>query len=531
MVRKLDARARKLILAILCPLLLLGALVTWGFASPPGSSPDDDFHLASIWCGLGERPGLCESTGDPASLERSVPVGLIDSLCPRFQQEQSGACFDREATGMITVSRANIDALYPPVFYGTLSVFASPDISWSVAAMRIFNSVLFVGVLTTLFFALPRRLRPALVVSVATTIIPLGLFIIPSTNPSSWALLSAAVVWISVYGVTQTTGRARTTLVVLALFGAGLGIGARADSAVFALFGAGLGLLLGARLRPIRSNLVAVAITALIGVGAIITYLSTSQGGDIVGGLSSERAPFTVVQQVDNFLEVPLLWTGAFGGWGLGWLDTPLPSAVWIFNTLVCGGAVFLGLQGARVRRSAVFLLAFAAMWLVPAYLLVQSRVVVGETIQPRYILPLIIIAVGVASLRFDAERAWRGMPFVLAAGTLAVIDSVALHQLIKRYTTGTDRPSLNPGFAAEWWWPGIPSPAVTWVLGTCMFAAALVGLWFALRWPRAVAETASAGQSASPQTQHVHEDAAERGDEQDERHGDERILRPEQQR
>jgi len=41
---------------LVCVLVALGA---WSVASPVGASPDEDYHLVSIWCSHGERPGLC----------------------------------------------------------------------------------------------------------------------------------------------------------------------------------------------------------------------------------------------------------------------------------------------------------------------------------------------------------------------------------------------------------------------------------------------------------------------------------------
>ena len=39
----------------LVPLLAILALACWALASPVGSSPDDNFHLASIWCAGGNE--------------------------------------------------------------------------------------------------------------------------------------------------------------------------------------------------------------------------------------------------------------------------------------------------------------------------------------------------------------------------------------------------------------------------------------------------------------------------------------------
>jgi len=470
--------ARKLVLAIVIPLLVFLSFGAWSFSSPAGASPDDDFHLASIWCGLGEREGLCENREDDP-ISRYVPAALSSATCYAFDSGASAQCWDEDESGMAKVNRANMDGLYPPVFYGAMSIFASDNVPVSVMAMRLFNAAFASALLTGVFFALPRRLRPALVVSVAVTVVPLGMFVIGSTNPSSWALLSAATVWITLYGALNTTGRRRLVLIALTLFGTVIGAGSRADAAVYAVFAVLLALFLG--WRSIRAQFPAL----LAGVGVVIIsllfYFSAWQGASIVGGLESDRLPLSAAQHISNFLATPSLWMGAFGGWGLGWLDTPMPAAVSVLAGAVFWGAFFVGLHRANVRRGIAVTVAIAAMWLVPVVLLAQSKMLVGEVIQPRYLLPLMIIAVGVASLRVDADHAWRGMRFLLAAAALAFTNTTALHINLQRYTTGLDQLTLDPGSHAEWWWAAAPSPLVIWVGGALAFAGVFAALWFTL--------------------------------------------------
>lgn len=468
----------KIVLAVGIPIFAFVALVSWSLSSAVGSTPDDDFHLASIWCGLGDRSGLCENPdGDP--VKRFIPTSVGNATCYAFHSDESAACWNSDEAGMTQVKRANVDGLYPRVFYGTMSIFASPNAEASVLAMRVFNAALSVGMLTAVFFALPRRLRPALVVSVAATAVPLGMFIYGSTNPSSWAFLSAATVWISFYGALQTTGRRTVVLLSLALFGVIIGAGARADAAVYAVFGVLIAVLLGA--RSIRAQIIPLAAAGVAAVISVAFYLSAWQGSSIVGGLESERLPLTAAQHLSNLLSAPSLWTGALGGWGLGWLDTPMPAVVTVLATAVFWGAVFVGLGRASIRRIIAVALAIAAMWLVPVVLLGQSRMLVGELIQPRYIVPLMIITVGVASARFDAASAWRGGRFLFGAAALVLANAVALHFNIQRYTTGTDHLTPDPGANAEWWWSAAPSPMVVWVAGSLSAAMALIGLWFTL--------------------------------------------------
>lgn len=482
MIRAASSRVRWLVL-IGIPLLAFFTLLSWSFASPVGSSPDDDFHLPSIWCGAGERAGLCETVD--ASTDRLIPTAIVNAPCFAFHPDVDAACWDPSTSGMTKVTRANADGLYPPVFYAVMSVFASDDVQRSVIVMRIVNSAFAVVLLTGTFLALPRRLRPALVVSVIATAVPLGLFIYASTNPSSWALLSAAVLWPSLYAATQTTGRRRVVLACLSVFATLIGAGARADAAVFAVFGAALAIFLGVkRIREWRDQIPPLVSCALMLGISLAFYFSARQGGAALGGLDPAAERLSLGQHLSNFLEVPALWTGALGQSNLGWFDTRMPAAVWVLSTTVFAGALFVGMRGARGRRATAIIASLAAMWVVPFALLAQSNALVGATVQPRYILPLLIIALGVATLRADIESAWDGLRFWLAGACLTVGAAVALHQNIQRYTTGSEGDSIDPGAGAQWWWTGAPSPMVVWAIGSIAFAGVIVLLWIAKRLP-----------------------------------------------
>ncbi|MDL9980320.1 DUF2142 domain-containing protein [Microbacterium sp. ASV49] len=463
---------------IAIPILAFISLGAWALSSPVASSPDDDFHLPAIWCGIGDRPGLCESpTGEPTSTDRYVPAAIPTAPCYAFHDTQSGACWNPNQPGMARVTRANIDHLYPPVFYAAMAPLATKNIEASVIAMRFVNAAFIVGVLTAVFFALPRRLRPALLVSALAASVPLGLFLLASTNPSSWAILSAAIVWICCYGALTTEGRRRYVLIGLSILGAVIGGGARADAAIFAVFGAVVAVCLAYRSwRRQRS--------ALIGVVAVIVvsaafYASARQSGATLGGLGTDAAPLTFAQNVSNFLEVPQLWTGALGSWGLGWLDTTMPAAVWVLTTAVFAGAIFIGLRSASRTKLLMVLLAFTAIWIVPFVMLYLSHATVGNQVQPRYILPLMIILLGVASAPNSDQRTEGGHHLAVGAAALAGTAAIALQFDIRRYTTGVDKHGIDPGSGAEWWWPAAPSPLAVWLIGALAFALMLGLMWW----------------------------------------------------
>lgn len=412
---------------------------------------------------------------------------------------------------MAVAKRANIDGLYPRLFYTSMSIFASADPQLSVLTIRLVNTTLAVALLTIVFWALPRSLRPVLVVSVLATAVPLGLSLIGSTNPSSWAFLSAATTWICLYGATQTESRRRLVLAALAVVGASLGAGARADAAIFAVYAVAIALFLGLRrmrhvadLReqwaPLAAGLVAIVVS-------VAFYFTARQGGAALSGLDPSSARLTFAQHISNLLEIPSLWTGALGQSNLGWFDTRMPAAVWVPTTVLFAGAMFVGARAAAPRRALAIVLALVAMWAVPFVMLAQSNALVGATVQPRYLLPLLIIALGIASAREDAESAWDGVRFSLASFCLIVAGAVALHQNISRYTSGTRNNAVDPQGA--WWWVGVPEPLVVWVIGSCALAGVLGLLWASKRIPSRVAFSPQG--SGHPSKRFAGDGAAER--------------------
>lgn len=225
-------RAR--ILAIVVPIAALIALLCWGISSPPGSGPDDDYHMASIWCAAGIADGICEA-GATAE-ERRLPAELLDAArCFAFHPEQSASCDVAEGE-MRTTERGNwAVGAYPPVFYSVMSIFVGEDFSASIILMRSVNALLYVGILTALYFLLPTRQRVPLLWGAAITAVPLGLFLIPSVNPSSWAVLSATGLWVAMWAFFEQTGPRKWVLAGVAASLVIIGAGARSDAAAYAL--------------------------------------------------------------------------------------------------------------------------------------------------------------------------------------------------------------------------------------------------------------------------------------------------------
>jgi glutamate mutase epsilon subunit len=92
--------------------------------------------------------------------------------------------------------------------------------------------------------------------------------------------------------------------------------------------------------------------------------------------------------------------------------------------------------------------------------------------VQPRYILPLIVLLGGLLVLEVGRKRFVLGRVQSLAVVVaLSGANLVALHTNIRRYVTGADVPDWNLNSNVEWFWSGAPAPMAVWAVGSLAFA------------------------------------------------------------
>ena len=447
-------------------------LVGWGLASPVGSSPDDDYHLASIWCAQ-------DSCAQTQNGEYEVRTDLVESMvCYYLNPQQSAACqgpsFGQAAGETTSTDRGNFSQhLYPPGFYVTMHVFAGEDLEQAVRLMRAANAAIFSIGLASLWIALPPRLRPMVGWPLLALFVPLVAFVVPSTNPSTWAFTSGFLTLPAVTGALVTQGWRRFALGLLAAIGVALATLSRADSAVFAAGAVIVAMLLT---RP-RQRALAVASSIVV-----VILLTSAQSGAVTAGLSDGAPAPTGGALADllfaNAIRVPDLIVGAVGGWSLGWFDTPVPQLVPFVGTSLIAIVVAAGMR----RASATKALAFGGLALVtvsyPVVILSQTNALVGGYFQPRYLLPVLAMALAAAAY---PEKSSPGIRLSKAQSlalwvVVSISAALGLYGLIRRFVVGTDTLVISLGAHVEWWpYPG--SPSYWWIATTaCVsFAVALV--------------------------------------------------------
>lgn len=487
---------------ILLPFALFVGLGAWALASPIGASPDDDFHLASIWCAGGDRPDLCALGEKPT--ERTVDSSLVNSSCFAFDQTVSASCQDsldlfQADTPKVTTDRGSFSSNYPPVYYAVMNWFASPDIQLSALIMRFLNILFFIGSCVALWFLLPRENHRSLLLMWTVTTVPVGLSFIASNNPSSWAIIGVPTAWFALYGflkrpdsanndwgIQHGCSRRRIALAGVFIIEAFLASGARADAALYTVIGSMVAVAL--TWRRSRDYAYALVVPAVMAVVSALLFLLSGQSAVATQGFSSNETSEMIVAQsrtalgvlAANIAQLPFLWVGAFGSWGLGWLDTEMPAIVWATSAGIAVGILFFALgksSRARVWTAAVI---GGLTALIPLYVLQQSLSYVGEQVQPRYILPLVILFAGILLLSFEsADVALTRPQGLLVALLLTAANAMALFVNMRRYITGVDRgKGFDLGADIEWWWHMPVTPMVVWAVGSLAFAGVFLSVF-----------------------------------------------------
>jgi hypothetical protein len=357
--------------------------------------------------------------------------------------------------------------------------------------MRIFNSVLAISLLFTVVIALPQHLRRVPLLGYLGTSIPLGVFLTASINPSGWTYISVLIFFASTLGFFSSKEKNKK------IFFAGMsslsfvmGAGTREDTPAYLLLaGAVAWYLSDSKRNSRRVRLLFLTVTA-IGV-AVFSYLAFSsqsfigyflRGFDWYGGTTTLGGTFK------NIVSLPDLWIGSFGTWGLGWLDTPMPSSVWFVTFGLYFAIVFGSIRNFSRKQAIAATTVLLALTFVPLYTLSVNGLLVGQIVQPRYLLPLLALLIATAAYRVSVDSGFAlstGQMWVIAAG-LFVAHLISLHTNLRRYLTGLDENQVSLNFGIEWWWFERQtsdsllwlSPNYVWLGGSLAFGLLLIAIW-----------------------------------------------------
>jgi hypothetical protein len=424
--------------AIIYSMLSFLILLGWAVGSPPGSSPDEDLHLTSAWCYSKYQGATCET----------VPLRLVEV----------GKCYFKDS-GTIATCEKNIpkDEVSPEriysdkSYYHFLSNFVSLDsIDKSTVQMRLANSIFSSISILILVLLTSRLIYLPIIISWLVVNIPLGFFLLSSVNPSSWLYIFSFLFLPLTYRIFVEKKQPYLFMTKLLILGLTflLSLNARPDTLLFAS-------IFGITLLPVffsfevkkLSNRIAIYLSTLF--ISIYLMLSIWSRSNLVNFRESKISSWEIVTSL------PSIITGVFGGWGLGSLETTMPPVTYVGSFVIVLALLFYGLRFINLPEAvSIFLIGMFA-FIVPFFVLLRSNLRVGEWLQPRYILPIFYVLIGLSLIVIF--RSFHEKSFLIIVNLIFFLSSItftfSLHTFYRRYVAGLDNFNLFFEKTNSWWW------------------------------------------------------------------------------
>ena len=471
-------RRQQFAVAILC---LLACLCCWTISSPVGSSPDEPFHIGNIWCS-GSSSSSCSIITKNLDGTEKVAIPYIVDTCFNSGITKSAVCIkgEKPATQELVIDRG----LGSSTYYKIMHTLVSQNGERSVLFIRLTNSVLFLLIFSTLLYLSRSKLRRAVFFAIALTLVPLGLFLISSLNPSSWTITAVSTNWAFIWLalMNSQTKKTRVTSLVLWLFTLFIGIASRKDAAFFLLATNLVVFFLFHKQwwRASRAKFIIPLCIFLIMVCARFAFNSMGMfftfstiGNYYVDVSAMNRTIFNIIHAV----EIPLgAWGGDFGAGGIKSFDIAPPPMVSLIGVLLFSFTLKQSLQGWS-RRQIIAVVASLAIIFVPI-LQVLNRwgFLVGDMVTARYVLPAMpfVIGVSIAASSHNQERLISRKSCFVTGSLISLSHSVTLFLVLQRYVSGSSGFFKPINTQGGWWWEGVPSPNLIWLIGTVTFTTAI---------------------------------------------------------
>ena len=469
---------------------VIAASLAWVVSSPVGSSPDEDFHVGSMWCPPPVDETGCQISTKDGEKAVMVPQSLAKEYvtCYAFDHDNSAQCALNASDEELAPTLRWDDGNYPWGYYQFAHLFVQHSTNRAVLALRAFNALLAIGLLGAIIALADSGLRRAISVALTVAWLPMGFYFIAGMNPSSWAMTGTFAFAAALLASTRSEGRRRVGLVACALAGAVLACTSRGDSAFF-LFVITVALAFAV---PLSRRIVPEACLACVASAVGIWVMSRTNvaashlaSGSNVSGESWWHIMYLNVSALPDYLR-------GFVGYlfGPGWNDVSYQGTVSSGASLVVVALLAWSLRSLSWRRVLSAFVVAGAITGVPVVIGMRGHFSNVEVYQPRYMLPLfavfLLMLLAPSPARDEGGRSLGSRPFRvpqgvagrvgtgLVAAVWALTNARALYLVIERYAFGhtahgmpIDLSTRNLSDGNEWWWPNAPvGPMAVWVVG-----------------------------------------------------------------
>ncbi|WP_186760157.1 DUF2142 domain-containing protein [Arthrobacter alpinus] len=438
--------------------LVFAALGTlWAFATPLMAYPDEPSH--AIRAAAVVRGQITAEVGHSFGNGVHVQVpsyiaNLGSQNCYVFHRDRTADCAPP------IPSNDNFDAIgvttaggYNPMYYwlvGLPSLFMTG--APAIYAMRIV-SVLFSAVFFAAgFMALAKLRKPKWpLVSATIVVTPMVLFLSSGINPNSIEIAATLAAFCALLAVLDHAHSLRSRLPEIAIVAVSTVVLANTRSVsllwllcavVTALMFFGWSSL--KRMLGNRNVLVAIGF-AVVGVVLGLYWMAVSMNAPASSGTAPEGiinpapgvAPYQAfITMLDRTFDFLNQYIGV-----VGWLDTPVPSGVFGFWSMLFIATLLLSMLARPRKLTYAMLVSLAALVLVPAILQALLVTTVGFIWQGRYSMPLVLVTFVSAGMAMRTRTFSTGRRSQSVA-RLLLLSAVIAHVIsflyvLRRYVVG----------------------------------------------------------------------------------------------
>lgn len=462
--------------AIAASVLFLVVLLCWAFAAPIGAGADADFHLSSIWCGQGERKGLCEER-ESNGWYNQAKVPFMFQMCNGRPIEYQPTCPTIQAEPSMQFLRTA-----PPQqensYYRLMSVFASKNTNLSVLLIRSINALIASAVLCGLLLVSTGRTRKAIAASWTIGLIPVAVQSFSSINPRGWSYLAVFATWGFVASALDAPPRSRRSYVayLLAVFSASLAFATRIDGSLFVMFSCAI-IATCSTLRKytISKNQIYYSLALLI------SFVSTIRLLPQVSRLFTFELPNEI--HLPRFLMIHLVHGPEFiaqaWGYNIGQQGNG-PGTIGIIG--LCLFAITLAFSLRKANPIQIAGVTLIAVFTATAQL--RGSIAIGELIPAsgEYVMSLTVFLLGFSIWTSTSQQFLE----ISRGGRIGIISalvfshSLALYSYMEFYVKrGSDLGTFKTiSLQQQWWWNTGVSPNLVYWIACFAFAAFVYFLW-----------------------------------------------------
>ena len=452
-------------------------LVCHSVSSPIGAGHDVDFHIANIWCGWGEKPGLCENQGIRDGVP-SAEVPFMFFMCNGRPIDSFPEC-DFEAAHPKTQFLRTQSGPDQNLYYKIMRVFASENPTSGVIRIRILNSLIASLILLLILTLSTRRLKFAGLAAISFSLVPNFLLYVTSVNPRSWSILSVSTSWIFLFSYLESRDdplRLRQGRLIAFLFVAFLAFASRIDASIMVVVTSAL-VYLSCRFRPKlpgrKSTFTGLALITFTIIGLQFSpRISSLFSIGIPQGYGYLQYSIFQIVHIPEF--VSDWWGYSINQSGSG------PGIVGIVGLLLFLTSLAFALQKSDIKQRAIFS--------------IYSFIVLGMLTKSTIALGGIVPAPGAYSLGLAAP--WLGITIAfsktgsqfmssngnrkVAICLLSFTHAISFYSLMEFYTRRGDGIGFyqNLSLNGTWWWDSWISPNFVFLSGAVFFSMFLTYAW-----------------------------------------------------